>query len=84
MKPSRPLAPPTAYTSVAAFPYNMIIIALAFGVLGMASSGTWVGFGSGLRRFLQSPRAVRAFNVVMAIALVASLWPVVAEHLSRG
>lgn len=74
----------TAYTSVAAFPYNMIIIALAFGVLGMASSGTWVGFGSGLRRFLQSPRAVRAFNVVMAIALVASLWPVVAEHLSRG
>lgn len=74
----------TAYAAVAAFPYNMIVIAAAFGILGMASSGTWVGFGSGLRYFLRNPRAVRAFNVLMAIALVASLWPVLAEALSGG
>jgi threonine/homoserine/homoserine lactone efflux protein len=74
----------TAYAAVAAFPYNMLIIALTFGVLGMASSGTWVGFGSGLRHFLKNPNAVRVFNILMAVALVASLWPVLAEVLSGG
>jgi hypothetical protein len=33
-------------------------------------------FGSALRPILTSPRAVRAFNIVMAVLLLASLYPV--------
>jgi len=36
----------------------------------------WALFGSSLRPFLSSPMAVRAFNVVMAVLLLASLYPV--------
>jgi threonine/homoserine/homoserine lactone efflux protein len=36
----------------------------------------WALFGSALRPWLTSPRAVRAFNIVMAALLLASLYPV--------
>jgi threonine/homoserine/homoserine lactone efflux protein len=38
---------------------------------------TWTGFGVALRRFLQSPRHARVFNVSMALLLVASIVPMV-------
>jgi threonine/homoserine/homoserine lactone efflux protein len=38
---------------------------------------TWTGFGVGLRRFLQSPRHARVFNVAMGLLLVASIVPMV-------
>ena len=41
-----------------------------------ATSGLAPHFGSSLRSFLPSPRAVRAFNLVMAALLLASLYPV--------
>lgn len=69
----------STYASVAAFPGNMLLIAGLFGGLGLFSSGLWLGFGSGLRRILKSPRAVRAVNIVMALLLVASIWPVIAD-----
>ena len=66
-----------AYAGIAAYPFNMIMIAAVFGVLGLASSWTWVMFGSGLGRVLKDPRSIRIVNIVMALALVASLIPVV-------
>lgn len=69
----------SAYAAVAAFPYNVLLMAFLFGSLGILSSGTWLGFGSGLKRLLTSPRAVRAVNVTMALLLVASLWPIVRD-----
>jgi threonine/homoserine/homoserine lactone efflux protein len=69
----------SAYAAVAAFPYNVLLMAFLFGSLGVLSSGTWLGFGSGLKRLLTSPRAVRAVNVTMALLLVASLWPIVRD-----
>lgn len=69
----------SAYAAVAAFPYNMMLIAFLFGVLGILSSVAWVVLGQTLRRLLRHKRAVRVFNVVMAFALVASLWPIVAD-----
>jgi threonine/homoserine/homoserine lactone efflux protein len=66
----------SAYAAVAAFPLNMLLISFLFGSLGMLSSATWLGFGTGLKRLLASPRAVRALNVAMALLLVASLWPI--------
>lgn len=69
----------SAYAAVAAFPYNMILIAFLFGTFGIASSVTWVVLGQTLRRLLRHRRALRTFNVAMALALVASLWPIVAD-----
>jgi threonine/homoserine/homoserine lactone efflux protein len=37
----------------------------------------WAAFGSALRRVLQRPRVRRAFNITMALLLVASLVPIV-------
>ncbi len=69
----------STYAGVAPYPINMALIACLFGVLGIASSGVWLGFGTGLRKVLRSPRAVRAVNIVLALLLVASLWPVLAD-----
>jgi threonine/homoserine/homoserine lactone efflux protein len=69
----------SAYAGVAAFPFNILLIAFTFGSLNVLSSGAWVLFGQTLRRILRNPRAVRAFNVTMALALVASLWPIFAD-----
>ena len=45
-------------------------------LLGTLSCAAWAAFGSALRPLLTSPRAVRAFNIVMALLLLASLYPV--------
>jgi len=69
----------STYAAVAAFPVNVVLIAGVFGTLGIASSGTWVSFGSGLQRVVRNPRAVRTFNIGMALLLVASLYPIVVD-----
>jgi threonine/homoserine/homoserine lactone efflux protein len=69
----------STYAAVAAFPSNVLLIAFLFGTLGILSSATWLGFGTSLRQFLKSPRTVRAVNITMAVLLVASLWPILAD-----
>ena len=66
----------TAYSAVASFPWNIAMQAALMFVMGALSSVVWALFGSSLRPVLTSPRAVRAFNVVMAVLLLASLYPV--------
>ena len=68
----------TAYAALATYPGNIIIMAAVFALLGLVSSWTWVLFGLGLKRMIRSPRMLRAVNVAMALALVASLYPVFA------
>ena len=69
----------TAYAGIAAFPFNTILIAAVFTLFGVASSFTWVLFGTGLKRVVNDPRAVRIFNLVMAALRAASLIPVFLE-----
>jgi threonine/homoserine/homoserine lactone efflux protein len=66
----------TAYSAVASFPWNIAIQAALMLVMGALSSSTWAIFGSSLRPVLSSAWAVRAFNIVMSILLLASLYPV--------
>ena len=66
----------TAYSAVASFPWNIAMQAALMFVMGALSSVVWALFGSSLRPVLSSPRAVRAFNIVMALLLLASLYPV--------
>jgi threonine/homoserine/homoserine lactone efflux protein len=66
----------TAYAAIASFPWNIVIQTALYLLLGPLSCATWALFGSALRPLLASERTVRAFNIVMAILLVASLYPV--------
>lgn len=51
-------------------------LAGVFGVIGIFCVGAWALFGVAMRRLLQDPRSVRIFNVVMALLLVATLYPI--------
>jgi threonine/homoserine/homoserine lactone efflux protein len=66
----------TAYAAIAAFPWNIAIQVTLSLILGTLSCIAWALFGTALRPILTSRVAVRAFNIVMAILLLASLYPV--------
>jgi threonine/homoserine/homoserine lactone efflux protein len=66
----------TAYAGIASFPWNIVIQVMLSLLLGALSCSAWAMFGSALRPILTSPRAVRAFNIAMALLLLASLYPV--------
>ena len=66
----------TAYAAISPYPWNIAIqVALSL-MLGAVSCTVWALFGSALRPVLTSQRAVRTFNIVMAVLLLASLYPV--------
>ncbi|MGJ5004296.1 LysE family translocator [Bradyrhizobium sp. HKCCYLRH2060] len=66
----------TAYAAIASFPANVALqVAISF-VMAIGSTITWTLFGTALRPLLSSERAVRAFNILMAALLLASLYPV--------
>lgn len=49
-------------------------------VMSFASASTWALFGQGMRQFLAEPRRLKLFNRAMALALIASLWPLFNAH----
>ena len=54
---------------------NTLLVAVVFLVAGFASSHAWVVFGAGIGRWLTRGWRLRAFNLVMALTLVASaIW----------
>ena len=66
----------TAYATISPYPWNIAIQVGLSLLLGALSCTAWALFGSALRPVLTSPRAVRAFNIIMAVLLLASLYPV--------
>jgi hypothetical protein len=74
----------TAYVPLDGYFLNLLLVAAVFGLVAAPSVGVWAAFGSALRRFLGSPGRVRAFNVAMAMLLVLSLYPILAEGLAEG
>jgi threonine/homoserine/homoserine lactone efflux protein len=69
------------YTPQNGFFANLVIATVVCGIVNLPSIGIWVTFGTALRRVLHKPWAIRAFNVGMALLLVASLYPVALEML---
>lgn len=65
----------TAYLPTQASATQVLMLGALFMVLGVPCVGSWAAFGSGMRRFLQDPLKLRIFNNAMALALVASLYP---------
>jgi threonine/homoserine/homoserine lactone efflux protein len=66
----------TAYAGIASFPWNIAIQVVACLLLGVVSTSIWALSGSSLRALMTSSAAVRAFNLIMAGLLLASLYPV--------
>ena len=75
----------TTYAPRDGYLLNVLVVALVFGLVGIPSVGVWAWFGTALGRFLESPVRLRAFNVAMALLLVLSLYPILAEIVAgRG
>lgn len=69
----------TTYTPQGSGSLTVLILAGTFMLVGAPCSAAWAGFGQGMRRFLETPAALRAFNVSMALLLVGSLYPLLTE-----
>jgi threonine/homoserine/homoserine lactone efflux protein len=65
----------TAYLPVDASALQVLLLGSLFTLLGLPCVGTWAAFGSSMRKFLQDPLKLRIFNNTMALALLASLYP---------
>ena len=57
---------------------QMALLVGLFVAVGSPCSFAWTAFGSAMRRWLQDPLRLRIFNITMALALVASLVPMLA------
>jgi threonine/homoserine/homoserine lactone efflux protein len=70
----------SAYGAVAGdFTSSLAVMATLFLATSLVCAGAWALFGSSLRRFLMNPRAMRPFNIAMALLLVASIAPMMFE-----
>jgi threonine/homoserine/homoserine lactone efflux protein len=69
----------TTYTPQDNFVVNVLLIAALFAMVNCPSVGLWTIAGSMLRNWLNNARALRVFNIGMALLLVASLYPIFAD-----
>jgi len=69
----------SAYTPQAGYVANLFVMGAVFTAVNLPCVSAWTGFGVGMRRFLDRPGALRAFNLTMAALLVLSLWPMLAH-----
>jgi threonine/homoserine/homoserine lactone efflux protein len=65
----------SAYLPARAQAIDVVALAVLFGVINLPCVACWAGGGAALRRFLQDPLRLRIFNLSMALALLASLYP---------
>ncbi len=66
----------TAYTPANGYFLNMLVVTAIFTLVNGPCVAAWAGFGSLLKRVLDRPGLLRAFNIAMALLLVASLYPI--------
>jgi len=71
----------SAYTAgVGAHLYLQVAIIAALSVaVSFSSSLTWAACGAAIGRWLRAPAALRVFNVLMAMLLLASVLPILGE-----
>jgi threonine/homoserine/homoserine lactone efflux protein len=58
---------------------DIAVLSAVFLIVSLISATGWALFGTSLRPLLKDERAMRIFNVTMAVALLASLWPIVRD-----
>lgn len=72
------LAASAAYIDPASPGQDLAILSAMIFLVSLASASTWALFGQGVRGFLADPKRRRIFNYAMALALLATLWPLLA------
>ncbi|WP_395674362.1 LysE family translocator [Phenylobacterium sp.] len=65
----------TTYVPAERYMAGIAVAAVVFAVINAPCVALWLTCGVVLRRFLERPAILRAFNVIMALLLVASLYP---------
>jgi threonine/homoserine/homoserine lactone efflux protein len=55
--------------------FGVVVVALVFGAVNLPAVGVWTAAGVQLRKLLHRPKALRTFNIVAALLLVGSLYP---------
>ena len=61
---------------------GVMLVAGVFGIINLPSTAAWAVMGAKLRNFLSDPVRLRTFNIVAALLLVASLYPMAAGLIS--
>lgn len=56
--------------------WSILVVGLVFGVINLPCVSTWTVLGQQIRRILNRPRWLRAFNIGMAVLLLLSALPV--------
>lgn len=69
----------TTYLPENAQVWQVLAVAAWFALVNVPCVGAWAGFGNAMRAYLQNPTHLRIFNITMALALVASLFPMLAN-----
>lgn len=69
------MAAVTTYAPGTGF-WAALVVAAAFAFSSLFSTTSWTALGQQLRRLLGQPGRLRAFNVTMALLLVATLYPI--------
>ncbi len=59
--------------------WQILMIAGVFFFAALFTASTWLVFGKGIKQILQSAKQQRAFNIAMALLLVASVLPVIKQ-----
>lgn len=67
------------YVPAEGYLVNLLVGALIFGAINAPCIAVWTAFGVGMRRFLERPAVMRGFNIVMALVLIGSLYPLWVE-----
>jgi threonine/homoserine/homoserine lactone efflux protein len=69
------------YTVPEAMVTSVLVVGTLFGVINLPCIAVWVGFGVGLRGFLEDPLRLRLFNISMAILLLISTLPLLVDAI---
>jgi threonine/homoserine/homoserine lactone efflux protein len=71
----------TTYVPVDHFLVNISVLIACYIIFVFSSGSVWTLFGNWIQRFLHRPHYLRRFNLVMAILLVLSLFPLLQKSL---
>jgi threonine/homoserine/homoserine lactone efflux protein len=71
----------TTYAEPDRLAADVALIAAVYGLINIPCALAWTVSGVAIKRFLKRGRALRVFNIAMAVLLVASLYPLVTEPI---
>jgi threonine/homoserine/homoserine lactone efflux protein len=69
----------TAFVAPDNFAVGLLVVTAISIAVMLPCMATWTGFGTLLKRALTQPWSLRAFNVTMAVLLVASIYPMMKD-----